>query len=471
MTLRGRLALIAAGAVSIAVVAVALTAWLLARAVLLAEVDDRLTAQARLTAGVVAEVQQGQRPQPGLLSSIQPIRIGVQMVTRDGRTTAPVVGAAITLPPDEELGDILAGRRDSAIRTAPVAGRNWRVASLRLPDGSVLQVARDLEEFDRTLTRLGFQVGLLALVGVLLAGAAGWTVARTGLRPVDRLTSGAERVARTHDLAARIEVSGHDEVARLGRAVNSMLEALDDAHRRQQALVEDAAHELRSPLTVVRTNLDLLTRSEGTGRALPAADRDELVADLKGAAADLGTLIAEIVELARGDTLDEEPVEVDVRELVERAARRAAHDGPQIPVRITGAGGQVTVPVSTLDRALTNLIRNAVQVSRPGHHVNVDLRRGADRVTVRVSDRGVGVDPDERDRIFDRFYRGTGSRHRQGSGLGLAIVTQAAARLGGGVGVVDRPGGGAVFSLWIPVSGPTGPSAPPPSVKNALRLR
>ena len=452
MTLRGRLALLAAGAVSLAVVAVALTAWLLARAALLAEVDDRLLAQARLTAGVVAEVELGQRPQPRLLSSIQPIRIGVQTVSPDGRSSTPVVGAAIRLPPDDALRDVRAGRRDVAVRTLRTGDQRWRVASLRLPGGTVLQVARDLSEFDRTLTRLGYQVGLLALVGVLLAGAAGWLVARAGLRPVDRLTSGAERVARTQDLAARIDVSGHDEVARLGRAVNSMLEALDDANRRQRALVEDAAHELRSPLTVLRTNLELLTRAEGGGRALPAVDRAELVADLRGIALDLGTLVAEIVELARGDALDEEPVEVDVRELVERAVRRAGRDGPGVPVTVTGEGGSATVPVATLDRALTNLVRNAVQVSEPGQPVEVHLERTADRITVRVADRGVGVDPAERDRIFDRFYRGTGSRDRQGSGLGLAIVTQAATRAGGGVGVTDRPGGGATFSLWWPVS-------------------
>lgn len=452
MTLRGRLALLAAGAVSLAVVAVALTAWLLARATLLAEVDDRLLGQARLTAGVAVGVERGERPQPGLLSSLQPIGIGVQAVPPEGRSAAPVVGAAVDLPPDEGLRDVQAGRRDTAVRTVPTADRRWRVASLRLPDGTVLQVARDLEEFDRRLTRLGYQVALLALIGVLLAGAAGWTVARTGLRPVDRLTSGAERVARTQDLAARIDISGHDEVARLGRAVNSMLEALDDAHRRQRALVEDAAHELRGPLTVLRTNLDLLTRAEEAGRALPAADRDELVADLRAVALELGTLVAEIVDLARGDSLDEEPVETDLRELVERAARRANRDGPGVPIRITGAAGAATVPVVTLDRALTNMIRNAVQVSGPGSPVDVELTRTADRITVRVADRGVGVEPSERDRIFDRFYRGTGSRDRHGSGLGLAIVTQAAARAGGGVGVADRPGGGAVFCLWWPVS-------------------
>lgn len=452
MTLRGRMALLAAGAVAVAVVAVASTVWLLARAALLAEVDDRLTAQARLTAGVVAEVQQGKRPQPGLLSSIQPIRIGVQTVSREGRSSAPVVGAAIALPPDAALGDILAGRRDTAVRTLQVADQEWRVASLRLSDGTVLQVARDLDEFDRTLTRLGYQVGLLALVGVLLAGAAGWMVARAGLRPVDRLTSGAERVAKTHDLAARIEVTGQDEVARLGRAVNSMLEALDDAHRRQQALVEDAAHELRAPLTVLRTNLELLALSEGAGRSLAGPERRELVADLEGAVVELATLVAEIVELARGDALDEERVEIDLRQVVEAAARRAGRDGPGVRVRIKGLGGTATVPVTTLDRALTNLIRNAVQVSGPDQVVDVDLRRSTDRITVEVADRGVGVDPSERSRIFDRFYRGTGARERQGSGLGLAIVTQAASRVGGGVEVVDRPGGGAVFSFWMPVS-------------------
>ena len=131
------------------------------------------------------------------------------------------------------------------------------------------------------------------------AGAAGLAVARAGLRPVDRLTDAVEHVARTEDLTVRIPVEGDDEIARLSRSFNSMTAALATSRDCQQQLIADAGHELRTPLTSLRTNIELLARSEETGRALPPADRKALLASVKAQMTELAALIGDLQELSR----------------------------------------------------------------------------------------------------------------------------------------------------------------------------
>nr|WP_246400438.1 HAMP domain-containing sensor histidine kinase [Jiangella mangrovi] len=326
-----------------------------------------------------------------------------------------------------------------------------------LEHGGALRLVQPLKSVHETLTRIAWLLAGITGAGVALAAALGWTTARTGLRPIDRLVDAAEQVATTKDLAHRIDPPGNErhEVARLAGSVNAMLAALDDARTQQRRLVEDAGHELRTPLTTLRTDLGVLLRSEQQpGRTLTPSERARLLRDLETEAAALSDMVAEIVELARGGTEPEPPLETDLRALVDRAVARTRRVAPAVTVVVAGRSFEAVVHPVVLERAVANLVRNAVQVSAPGATVDVllDEYRGAARI--RVLDRGPGISDLDLPRVFDRFYRGQAARERHGSGLGLAIVAQAAELHGGTVAAGRRKGGGAVLTLELPILSP-----------------
>ena len=171
------------------------------------------------------------------------------------------------------------------------------------------------------LDRLGLVMLLFGLAGIISAALAGWAVARNGLRPVRRLTTAVEDIARTERLDP-IPVEGRDEVARLAVAFNAMLTALSASQARQRQLVADAGHELRTPLTSLRTNLDLLAQADSSAK-LSAQSRKELLDDVRGQIAEMTTLIGDLVELARDDPSASPPVEpVELAAVVSQAVTR-----------------------------------------------------------------------------------------------------------------------------------------------------
>jgi two-component system sensor histidine kinase MprB len=221
-----------------------------------------------------------------------------------------------------------------------------------------------------------------------------------------------------------------------------MLEALQRSQGAQRQLVADASHELRTPLTSLRTNMEVLAR----GGPPEAEDRDRLRRDVIVQIEELTGLVADLVELAR----DEEPEPPPAEELrfdrlvgaaVERAQRHAPHvrfEAELEPALVRG------VP-PRLDRAVANLLDNAAKYSPPGTTVEVRLRDG--ELTVR--DHGPGIAEEERDLVFDRFYRAAEARGRPGSGLGLAIVRQVAESHGGSVRAEAAAGGGALLRMRL----------------------
>ena len=223
-----------------------------------------------------------------------------------------------------------------------------------------------------------------------------------------------------------------------------MLAALGSSKAQQQRLVMDASHELRTPLTALRTNIELLQR----GDTLDAAQRSELVDAAQVELAELGELVTELVDLAT-DAGSEEPIQsVDlgdvVHRLVERERRRSDH-----PISYErDASATVDVRVSAIDRAVHNLVDNACKFSSPDSPVDVVVHGSV----VEVRDRGVGIAPDERDLVFDRFYRATAARSKPGSGLGLSIVRQIAELHGGTIELLPRDGGGTIARLTLPAS-------------------
>jgi two-component system sensor histidine kinase MprB len=290
-------------------------------------------------------------------------------------------------------------------------------------------------------------------VGVVGSALAGRIVARAALKPVDAAAAAAEEVARTQDLSALIPVTGSDEITRLAESLNSMLRALEASRARQRQLVDDASHELRTPLTSLRTNVELLLRAEANPhRPLPAADRQALLRDVDAQMRELSGLVSELVELARDEVPTEEVDRLDLAEIVlaaaERARRRA--NGKGIRIEVDAAHCAVDGRASMLERAITNLLDNAVKFSPPTSVVRVRCADGE----VIVADDGPGIAVEDRAQIFDRFYRATSARGLPGSGLGLAIVADAVQTHGGSVTVEASPSGGALLRMRLPTAAP-----------------
>lgn len=460
MTLRARLAVLTSLAVAAAILAASVAAWLLIRATLLSDVDDRLLERVPdvgQIAAVTVELDEVELRQTGRAQALlQTEPISYQQVDPQGAVIlglAPDGDVEIAFDPAER--ELLAGAPGGVLlRTETINGASYRVLSAALTEERFLRMIYPLEGVERTLNRMAWLLVLVAGVGVATAGGLGWLITRAGLRPVYRLAAAAEQVATTKDLAHRIEATGseQDEVARLARSVNAMLAALDSAQTQQRQLVENAGHELRTPLATLRNDIGLLLRAEQhPERILTPDDRGNLLRDLETETAALSELVAELVDLARGEVDAESRLETDLRALVDRAVARTRRVNPAVTVTVRGAGREAAVRPATLERAIANLIRNAVQVSPDGGVVEVELVDVGEWVSIRVSDRGSGLAPHELPRLFDRFYRGEGARDRPGSGLGLAIVAQAVEQHGGTVDAGNRDGGGAVFTIRLPV--------------------
>ncbi|ANZ36504.1 two-component sensor histidine kinase [Lentzea guizhouensis] len=327
-----------------------------------------------------------------------------------------------------------------------------RAIAVEYQNGTAIVIAQSLEPQRATLAKLSIVLLLIGGAGVLLAAIAGTAVARTGLRPVQRLTEATERVANTGDLTP-IPVAGDDELARLTLSFNSMLGAVAESQERQRRLVADAGHELRTPLTSMRTNLELLLASERPDApTLSEEDKREIQSDVRAQLDELTTLIGDLVELAREDAPQVVHEPVDLVEVVERAldrARRRASGDVTFDVRLqpwTLLGDS-----SALERAVLNLLDNAVKFSPSGSAVRLDLRQlGDGSAVVEIADAGPGIADADLPHVFERFYRSTEARTLPGSGLGLAIVKQVAQRHGGTATAGRAPEGGALFTLRLP---------------------
>ncbi|MGA9376154.1 MAG: HAMP domain-containing sensor histidine kinase, partial [Mycobacterium sp.] len=262
-------------------------------------------------------------------------------------------------------------------------------------------------------------------------------------------TQAAERVARTDDLRP-IPVVGTDELARLTDAFNMMLRALAESRERQARLVTDAGHELRTPLTSLRTNVELLMSAMAPGaRPLPEGDMIDLQADVIAQIEELSTLVGDLVDLTRDDAGVVIREKVDLSEVVDRALERVRRRRNDIDFDAELIDWQVDGDAAGLSRAVLNVLDNAAKWSPPGGRVLVKMwQRDALHAELVISDRGPGIPPQERELVFERFYRSTSARAMPGSGLGLAIVKQVVLKHGGTLHVEDT----------VPAGQPTGTS-------------
>jgi two-component system sensor histidine kinase MprB len=338
----------------------------------------------------------------------------------------------VTLPP--ELGyEVARGAREEAIVDRDVEGVHWRVLTRQIGPGLAVQVARPLTEVDQTLDKLLLILAFFTLGGIALAAGLGRVVASAALAPLRGMSEATRHVATTQDLSRRIEVSGRDELSELATDFNRMLEELERSVDAQRQLVADASHELRTPLTSLRTNVELLARRTG----LPHAERRRMLADAVAQVEELGSLVGDVVELARGNRTDAELEDVRLDELVAAEVERMRRHVRDVEFRAELEPSLVRGSPERLGRAVRNLLDNAAKWSPEGETVEVTVRDG----TVFVRDRGPGIPEEDLDRVFDRFYRAPSARGLPGSGLGLAIVRDVAEAHGGRVSA-ERPDGG-----------------------------
>jgi two-component system sensor histidine kinase MprB len=249
-------------------------------------------------------------------------------------------------------------------------------------------------------------------------------------------------VAETRDLSRRIEVTGKDELSRMASTFNEMLGALEESARAQRQLVADASHELRTPLTSLRTNIEVLAR----GRELPPGERESLLRDVTDQLQEMTALVAELVELARGDVGTAEPADVRLDLITADAVERTRRNRPGVTIETDLRESVVVGVAPSLERAVANLLDNAAKWSPPGGLVSVTVRDGV----VDVRDHGPGIDEDDLPFVFDRFYRSASARAMPGSGLGLAIVKQVVDQHGGRIAAELPADGGTLMRLSLP---------------------
>ncbi len=381
----------------------------------------------------------------GFPRSIQPAPFGaasgyVQFISPEGTVQVPGgQGASPTRIAVTALDRAIAGHGSGrSVTDRSVNGTALRVLTLGTGSRGAVLVARPLTEVERELSRLLLILGLIGGGGIVLAAVLGTLVARTALAPIARFTERTETLTGNLDLSRRLEVEGRDELARLAESFNATLDALERSVQAQRHLVADASHELRTPISSLRANIQIL----GEAERLPVEEQESLRQDIVAELDELTALVSDVVELARGAAPDAAVDDVRLDQVVQHVADRARRRADlrlELKLEPTIVRGQA----DRVSRAVSNLLENARKWSPAEGAVEVALKDGV--LTVR--DHGPGFQEADLPFVFDRFYRAENARKLPGSGLGLAIVRQAAEAGGGFAEAQNAPGGGALLRV------------------------
>jgi two-component system, OmpR family, sensor histidine kinase MprB len=430
--------------VGVILAAASVICFVVIRSELRGQVDEQLRSQARLVRDApFDDISTRRVPAP-------PRRTGggapfAQLISPSGRATR-LLDDDIRLPVTAADRAVAAGRRASETRDDQADGIHLRVLTVPLSPQGGLQLARSLESIDALLARLRLVLAALVLGGTAVAAALSRLSSRPVIAPITSLTDTAAHIEATGDLGRRIRDGGRDEVGRMASSFNAMLErvqlsqdALEQSTRTQRQLVADASHELRTPITSLRTNVEVLQ----AGAVLDEEQRRALLSDLVGQTDELASLVGDLIELARGDQPQADVEDVDLAAIVHESLTRMRRHAPDVSFRENLEPWPMIGSRERLARAVNNILDNAAKFSPPGAEVAVELRDGR----LRVRDHGPGVPADELAHIFDRFFRARNADSHPGSGLGLAIAKQVVELHGGDATAELADGGGLIVIL------------------------
>ena len=436
ITLRARVVLAAGAAILLAVAVVAVAVSVLVARQLRSSLDrdlrDRAAEIARLSASAPAVLTA-----PGALDArVGGQQLSVEVLDRRGRLVARSLSLGGSVLPAALARTVIAtgrplyahgrlGRERLRLYLAPLAAVGGSAA------GGAVIVAASSGEIAETLDRLHLFALFSGLGAIALAALAAFVLVRRALRPLERLSTAAGEIERTADPSRRLpEPATEDEVDRLARTLNGMLAALERAQERERRFLADASHELRSPVTALRGNVDYLTRH---------GHDEAVVEDLAAAAERLTALIDDLLVLSREDAAGAPDEEVRLDELARAAGAGDARVVVDAPVPVLVRGDR-----ASLERALANLVENAHLYGPTKARITIEAAAAGGVARLVVRDEGEGLSEEQASQAFERFWRGHSDS--RGSGLGLAIVRATAERHGGRV-----TASGAEFAIELPL--------------------
>ncbi|MEU4743358.1 HAMP domain-containing sensor histidine kinase [Actinosynnema sp. NPDC023658] len=426
MTLRTRVGLAGGAVVFVALAIASVVVYSTVRADLARRLDESLAQTVEQSPAIAVQLKQKIERSGQAIPIDTPVDFGSTLVQFVSGPVYPGSNRAF-IDVTKRDADVARGREPAYLQDAVHDGVAYRVLTAQMPGSSsnLVRVARPLSDGVDVLAALaGLLIALTALGGVAAALGAR-LAARRVLRPVRVLTDAVEHVTATRDLSARVDLTGRDEIGRLGRSFATMMTALDASMHAQRQLVADASHELRTPLTSLTTNLELLAEDDG----LRDPEAPVLVRAAIEQAGELRSLVNDLIDLARygEDTARAEDTRLDLvaATVVGKASSRAG--APRFESALSPC--LVHVDPDAIERAVGNLVDNAVKWSPPGGRVVITVADGEFAIT----DEGPGIPPADVPFVFDRFYRSTQARSMPGSGLGLAIVRRVVETHGGEV--------------------------------------
>ena len=450
-TLRARLVLASGASILAAVALFTVATVVLVRNELRGSLDTALRERAQEVAQLAVSAPAVLTDPGALESPVSGRQIAVEVIDSSGRIIARSLTLGARLLPQDALARAARVDGRPGFENTRISGRLFRLYDAPIAQaggpaaGGAVLVASDTTDIANTVDHLGFVLTLSGAAAALLAALAAATLTRRGLRPLRRLVQGAEEIERTGDPARRLPTAAvapgrrgsADEIVQLTGVLNRMLDSLERSRASERRFLADASHELRTPVTTLLGNVEYAARH--------GAD-DDVLADLQRDAARLARLVDDLLVLEREGYALPELRGVQLDALVRRAV--ADHDQAASRLRLG-----VVEPVSVrgdedgLRRALSNLIDNALVHGPSDGEVGISLVGRDGHALLTVSDQGPGPDPEQRERLFERFWRGPEASERPGSGLGLSIAAA----------IVERHGGhllveGSAFTIELPAA-------------------
>jgi two-component system, OmpR family, sensor kinase len=440
-SLRVRLALATAGSIVAALALFGVATVLVVRHELRSSLDSALRQRAVQVAELAVSAPALLNSPGALESPVSGHQIVVEVLDSRGRILARSLTLGANILPEDRLVQAALASGATGFEDVEIDDHAFRLLAAPIAlsgpaGGGAVLVASDTTDITQTSNRLA---GLVALIGIgvaLLAALVSAVLTRRGLLPLRRLALAAGEIERTADPARRLpEGAAADEIGQLTGVLNRMLASLEAARTGERRFLADASHELRTPVTTLLGNAEYAARH--------GAD-PEVVGELVRDARRLARLVDDLLVLERAGATVEEGVAVDLAEVVDEVGRsHAGQNGRLVLAEVSSVF--VRGDRAQLVRAVENLVENALVHGPADGHVTISVGLVGGRALLTVRDEGPGPDVADRERLFERFYRGGGTSGRPGSGLGLSIVSAIIARHGGAVRV-----DGSAFTLELP---------------------